>query len=279
MNEYGTLYLCATPIGNLGDITSRCLETLASVDLIAAEDTRQTLKLLNHFEINTKMTSYYEHNKAEKGSKLIEMLKEGKNIAVVSDAGTPAISDPGEDLVKKCIENGIKVSPVPGAVAGISALICSGLCTGRFCFEGFLSVNRRQRKIHLEQVQKETRTMIFYEAPHKLRNTLDDFLNTFGNRRICIARELTKKFEEIELMDLEGAVKKYENQIPKGEFVLVIEGSSEESCKEDYLNMTIEEHFEMYKNKFNLNDSDAMKAVAKDRKMRKNEVYAVVKKK
>lgn len=278
MNEYGTLYLCATPIGNLNDITQRCIDTLKEVDLIAAEDTRQTLKLLNHFDIDTKMTSYYEHNKAEKGAKLIEMLKSGKNIAVVSDAGTPAISDPGEDLVKVCIENKIRVSPVPGAVAGISALISSGLPTGRFCFEGFLSVNRRQRKIHLEEVKDEKRTMIFYEAPHKLRATLDDFYKTFGNRRICLAREITKKFEEIELTDMESAIAKYETQPPKGEFVLVVEGASEKDLVTDYSNLTIQEHFEMYTND-GLSETDAMKAVAKDRKIRKNEVYAVIKKK
>lgn len=278
MSDYGTLYLCATPIGNLKDITERCIETLESVDLIAAEDTRQTLKLLNHFEINTKMTSYYEHNKTEKGAKLIEMLKEGKNIAVVSDAGTPAISDPGEDLVKVCIENGIKVSPVPGAVAGISALISSGLPTGRFCFEGFLSVNKRQRKIHLQEVKEEKRTMIFYEAPHKLRATLDDFYTAFGNRRICIAREMTKKFEEIELTDIKTAIEKYENQQPKGEFVLVIEGADKEELTEDYSNLTIEEHLKKYIDD-GLSENDAMKAVARDRKLRKNEVYAVIKKK
>ncbi len=278
MNEYGTLFLCATPIGNLGDITSRCIETLREVDLIAAEDTRQTLKLLNHFEIDTKMTSYYEHNKIEKGILLIEMLKEGKNIAVVSDAGTPAISDPGEDLVKLCIQHGIKVSPVPGAVAGISALISSGLPAGRFCFEGFLSMNRRQRKIHLEEVKNEKRTMIFYEAPHKLKSTLKDFYETFGNRRICIAREITKKFEDITLTDLQSANEKYEQTIPKGEFVLIIEGAQEVKEKNSFENLTLREHVDMYMRQ-NMSETDAMKAVAKDRGIRKSEVYAELKKK
>lgn len=278
MTDYGTLYLCATPIGNLGDISERCLKTLSEVDLIAAEDTRQTLKLLNHFEINTKMTSYYEHNKKEKGMLLINMLKEGKNIAIVSDAGTPAISDPGEDLVKLCIEHRIKVSPVPGAVAGISALICSGLPTGRFCFEGFLSMNRRQRKLHLEEVKNEKRTMIFYEAPHKLRQTLKDFYETFGNRRICIARELTKKFEEIVLTDLESANEKYEEDIPKGEFVLIIEGKSEEEEKSFFENMSIAEHVLMYQ-KRGMGETDAMKAAAKDRGLRKSDIYNELKKK
>ncbi len=276
MSEYGTLYLCATPIGNLGDITNRCLEVLKSVDLIAAEDTRQTLKLLNHFNIETKMTSYYEHNKQQKGAQLIEMLKEGKSIAVVSDAGTPAISDPGEDLVRACVEQNIKVSPVPGAVAGICALISSGMATGRFCFEGFLSMNRRQRKLHLDEVKKERRSMIFYEAPHKLRATLSDFYETFGNRRICLAREITKRFEDIWTTDLKAAIEKYENETPKGEFVLIIEGAADE--KEDFSSLSVEEHFLMYI-KGGMSEGDAMKAVAKDRGVRKNEVYALLKKK
>lgn len=276
MSEFGVLYLCATPIGNLGDITARCIEVLRSVDLIAAEDTRQTLKLLNHFNIDTKMTSYYEHNKQQKGGQLIEMLKEGKNIAVVSDAGTPAISDPGEDLVKACVELGIKVSPVPGAVAGICALISSGMATGRFCFEGFLSMNRRQRKLHLEEVKNEKRTMIFYEAPHKLKSTLDDFYETFGNRRICLAREMTKKFEDIWTTDLKTAIEKYEESSPKGEFVLIIEGATEE--KEDFSSLSIEEHIAMYTGG-GMSETDAIKAVAKDRGVRKNEIYALVKKK
>lgn len=274
----GTLYLCATPIGNLGDITPRCLETLAAVDLIAAEDTRQTLKLLNHFHISTKMTSYYEHNKKDKGGYLISLLQEGKNIAVVSDAGTPGISDPGEDLVAACIEQGIVVTSIPGAAAVISALVTSGLATGRFCFEGFLSVNKKQRRAHLEEIKDERRTLVFYEAPHKLRATLQDFYDTLGDRRISIARELTKKFEEIEQTTLARAIQKYEQIPPKGEFALVIEGKTEEETAEDFSDLSVEAHVKQYVDQ-GMGEMDAIKAVAKDRKLRKNEVYAMVKKK
>lgn len=272
----GTLYLCATPIGNLGDITPRCLETLSYVDLIAAEDTRRTVKLLNHFNIQTKMTSYYEHNKRDKGAYLISLLKEGKNIAVVSDAGTPGISDPGEDLVVSCIENGITVTSIPGAAAAISALVTSGLAAGRFCFEGFLSVNRKQRRAHLEEIRGERRTMIFYEAPHKLRATLADLYDTLGDRRISIARELTKKFEEITQTTLLQAIEKYENTPPKGEFVLVIEGKTQ--TEEDYSGLSVCEHVAHY-TAGGMSEMDAIKAAAKDRGMRKSEVYAMVKKK
>lgn len=273
----GTLYLCATPIGNLGDMTPRCIETLKSADLIAAEDTRQTVKLLNHFDIHTKMTSYYEHNKRDKGAYLISLLNEGKNIAVVSDAGTPGISDPGEELVEECIKNGITVTSIPGAAALISAVITSGLCTGRFCFEGFLSVNKKQRREHLEAVRTEKRTMIFYEAPHKLRATLRDFYETFGDRRISVARELTKKFEEISYLTLSEAIEKYEQIPPKGEFVLVIEGCREEKTA-DYSDLSVEEHVKNYIDG-GMSENEAIKAAAKDRGMRKNEVYAVIKRK
>ena len=273
----GTLYLCATPIGNLGDMTPRCIETLRAVDLIAAEDTRQTVKLLNHFQISTKMTSYYEHNKKDKGAYLISLLQEGKNIAVVSDAGTPGISDPGEELVAACIEQGIPVTSIPGAAAVISALVTSGLATGRFCFEGFLSVNKKQRRTHLEEIKNERRTMIFYEAPHKLRATLQDLYDTLGDRRLSIARELTKKFEEICLMTLSQAIAKYADTPPKGEFALVIEGKTEEEG-EDYSELSIETHVKLYTDG-GMSEMDAMKAVAKDRGLRKNEVYAAVKRK
>lgn len=273
----GTLYLCATPIGNLGDMTPRCIDTLRSVDLIAAEDTRQTVKLLNHFQISTKMTSYYEHNKKDKGAYLISLLQEGKNIAVVSDAGTPGISDPGEELVTACIEQGITVTSIPGAAAVISALVTSGLATGRFCFEGFLSVNKKQRRTHLEEIKDERRTMIFYEAPHKLRATLQDFYDTLGDRRLSIARELTKKFEEICLMTLSQAIAKYADTPPKGEFALVIEGKTEEAV-EDYSDLPIEAHVKLYTDG-GMGEMDAMKAVAKDRGLRKNEVYAAIKRK
>lgn len=273
----GTLYLCATPIGNLGDMTPRCIETLRTVDLIAAEDTRQTVKLLNHFQISTKMTSYYEHNKKDKGAYLISLLQEGKNIAVVSDAGTPGISDPGEELVTACIEQGITVTSIPGAAAVISALVTSGLATGRFCFEGFLSVNKKQRRTHLEEIKDERRTMIFYEAPHKLRATLQDLYDTLGDRRLSIARELTKKFEEICLMTLSQAIAKYADTPPKGEFALVIEGKTEDAA-EDYSDLPIEAHVKLYTDG-GMGEMDAMKAVAKDRGLRKNEVYAAIKRK
>lgn len=228
----GTLYLCPTPIGNLKDITFRTLEVLNSVDLIAAEDTRNTLKLLNHFEISVPMTSYYEHNKAQKGGVLIEKLKEGQSVALVSDAGMPAISDPGEDLVKLCIEQGIEVVPLPGASAFTCALVASGMPTGRFSFEGFLTTNKRNRKIHLEEVKNDTRTLIFYEAPHKLLSTLRDMLEFFGNREIVLARELTKKFEEFFRTTISEAIIRYEETPPKGEFVLIIKGKNPHELKE-----------------------------------------------
>lgn len=221
----GTLYLCPTPIGNLSDISERIVETLKNADLIAAEDTRNTLKLLNKFDIAVPLTSYYEHNKAQKGNLLIKKLLDGKNIALVSDAGMPAISDPGEDLVKLCIENQINIVSLPGPSAFATALVASGLPTGRFSFEGFLSVNKKSRAEHLEEVKNDTRTLIFYEAPHKLLNTLKDMLLAFGDRKITLARELTKKFEEYTRTTLSEAVKKYEQTPPKGEFVLIIEGA------------------------------------------------------
>lgn len=222
----GSLYLCATPIGNLDDLSARALRTLEEVDLIAAEDTRRTLTLLNHFGIHKPLTSYYEHNKAEKGQALIAKLLDGQSIALVTDAGTPAISDPGEDLVRLCIEQGITVVPIPGCCAMINALIASGLPTGRFCFEGFLSVTKKSRKAHLDALKDETRTMIFYEAPHKLLNTLTDFYETFGERRIALAREMTKKFEEFVYTTLSDAISRYTETAPKGEFVLVLEGKT-----------------------------------------------------
>ncbi len=268
----GKLYLCATPIGNLSDITERCLNKLKEVDLIAAEDTRHTLNLLNHFDIAKPMTSYYEHNRKEKGEKICEEILSGKNVALVSDAGTPAISDPGEDLVALCIEKGIDVVPIPGAVAGINALICSGMSTGRFTFEGFLSVNKQSRREHLESLQKEERTMIFYEAPHKLKATLNDFEKYFGkDRKIALCRELTKLHEEFIRLTISEAISKYEEISPKGEFVLILEGAKKEV--EDYSDMTISEHVEKYIRE-GLNEKDAMKAVAKDRKIRKADVYS-----
>ena len=274
MNEnYGVLYLVATPIGNLEDITYRALRILGEVDFIAAEDTRHTLKLLNHFEIQKPMISYYEHNIRERGEKIIARIKEGKNAALVSDAGTPAISDPGEDLVRLCIEEGIKVVPVPGAVAGINALICSGISTKRFSFEGFLSVNKKSRIDHLESVKNSTYTLIFYEAPHKLLNTLTDMLKYFGNRKLTVARELTKKFEQFIYTDIEKAVEYFTENQPKGEFVLIIEGASEEESASPFDNMTILEHINYYIES-GMDKKEAMKKVAQDRNISKRDVYA-----
>ncbi|MBQ2613991.1 MAG: 16S rRNA (cytidine(1402)-2'-O)-methyltransferase [Clostridia bacterium] len=228
---YGKLYLCPTPIGNLKDITLRTLECLQSVDLIAAEDTRVSMKLLNHFEIQAPITSYYEHNKREKGHYLIEKLKEGQSIAVITDAGMPGISDPGEDLVRMCVKEGIAVEALPGPCAFATALVASGLPTGRFAFEGFLTVNKKNRLEHLQSLMEDTRTLIFYEAPHKLRATLSDMLTVFGDRKVVLARELTKKFEEYYRTTLSEALHYYEETPPKGEFVILLEGASEEDLR------------------------------------------------
>lgn len=272
----GKLYLCATPIGNLGDITYRCVETLKSVDLIAAEDTRHTLGLLNHLNIEKPMTSYFEHNRKEKGEFLIEEMKSGKNIALVSDAGTPAISDPGEDLVKLCAENGIDVVPIPGAVAAINALITSSLSTGRFAFEGFLTVNKRGRNEMLEKLKNEERTMIFYEAPHKLLSTLKDMHTAFGDRKIALCRELTKIHEQILRTTFSQAIELYELNPPRGEFVLVVEGKSKEEIKEEqeaiWQKLSIAEHVEMYLSR-GIDEKEALKAVAKDRGVSKRDIY------
>lgn len=272
----GKLYLCATPIGNLGDITYRCVEVLKSVDMIAAEDTRRTLGLLNHLGIEKPMTSYFEHNRREKGEYLISLMKEGKNIALVSDAGTPAISDPGEDLVALCAQNGVSVVPVPGAVAGINALIASSLPTGRFTFEGFLTVNKRGRNEMLKSLENEERTMIFYEAPHKLRTTLKDMYSFFGERRICLCREITKIHEEFFRTTLSEAIAHYEENPPRGEFVLVVEGKSrnqiEDEKKSEWENISISEHVEMYIKK-GMDEKDAIKAAAKDRNVSKRDIY------
>lgn len=273
---YGTLYLCATPIGNLSDVSFRFLEVLNMVDLIAAEDTRVTIKLLNHFEIKKQLTSYHEHNKTEKGEYLISLLKEGKNIALVSDAGTPAISDPGEDLVKRCIENGILVTSVPGPVAAINALILSGLSTKRFSFEGFLSVNKRHRKEHLNSLKNDTHTMIFYEAPHKLIYTLSDMAEVFGStRKIALVRELTKLHEEVERFSLAEAMEKFESDKPRGEYVIVVDGKGEEEIEEDakwWDELSIIEHVDEYIKK-GISSKDAIKMVAVDRNLQKRDVY------
>ena len=226
----GTLYLIGTPIGNLSDFSPRAVETLSSVDFIAAEDTRVTLKLLNHFDIHKPLVSYYEHNKYASGEKIVQRILSGETCGLVTDAGMPAVSDPGEDIVRMCMDQGIPVTTIPGPTALITALVLSGLPTGRFCFEGFLSTNNKSRREHLEELQNEARTMIFYEAPHKLRKTLSDLKEAFGDdRRISLCRELTKLHEEVLPFSLSEAVRYYEEHDPKGEYVLILEGRPEES--------------------------------------------------
>ena len=272
----GKLYLCATPIGNLEDMTYRVVRTLGEVDLIAAEDTRNSIKLLNHFEIKTPMTSYHEYNKIEKGKKLVEKLQEGKSIALITDAGTPGISDPGEELVKMCYEAGIEVTSLPGAAACITALTLSGLSTRRFAFEAFLPTDKKEKQAVLKELEDETRTIILYEAPHRLVRTLQELLDSLGNRRITICRELTKKHETAFQTTLKEAVSYYEINEPKGECVLVLEGKSREEIKAEEIagweEMSIEEHMDYYLNQ-GIAKKEAMKMVAKDRGIGKREVY------
>lgn len=272
----GTLYLCATPIGNLQDMTERVLLTLKEVDLIAAEDTRNSIRLLNHFEIRTPMTSYHEYNKVEKAHYLVDQLLTGKNIALITDAGTPAISDPGEVLVAECQKAGVPVTSLPGCCACITALTLSGLPTRRFCFEGFLPTDKKEKAFVLEELARETRTMILYEAPHHLKRILSELLETLGERRITLCRELTKKFETVMPTTLEGAVAYYEENEPKGEYVLVIEGKSrkeiEEEQQKSWESMSIEEHMAFYE-KQGIDRKSAMKKVAADRGVGKREIY------
>ncbi len=272
----GKLYLCATPIGNLEDITYRVVRTLGEVDLIAAEDTRNSIKLLNHFEIKTPMTSYHEYNKIEKGKKLVEKLQEGMNIALITDAGTPGISDPGEELVKMCYEAGIEVTSLPGAAACITALTLSGMSTRRFAFEAFLPSDKKERQEVLKELVDETRTVIMYEAPHRLLRTLLELLEVLGNRRITVCRELTKKHETAFLTTLEEAVKYYEENEPRGECVLVMEGRSRAELKQEEVakweEMELSEHMDYYMNQ-GISKKDAMKMVAKDRGISKRDVY------
>lgn len=268
------LYLCATPIGNLGDVSARCLEILNAADLIAAEDTRRTLKLLNHFGISKPMTSYHEHNKREKGEYIISLLRDGKNVALVSDAGTPAISDPGEDLVRLCIENNLEVTSVPGPVAAVNALILSGLPAARFTFEGFLSVTKRRKYAHLSSLKHDTHTMIFYEAPHKLTTTLSDMLDILGDRKIALVRELTKIHEEVMRTTLSEALKYYEEHSPRGEYVIVVGGAEEEAEAEAWWEeLTVCEHVEEYISR-GLSSKDAIKEAARDRNTPKREIYS-----
>ena len=272
----GTLYLCATPIGNLGDMTPRAVETLRSVDVIAAEDTRNSIRLLNHFDIHTPMTSYHEYNKVEKAEQLVAQLQAGKNIALITDAGTPAISDPGEVLVCKCQEAGIKVTSLPGPAACITALTLSGLPARRFCFEGFLPADKKERREILDELSEEGRTIILYEAPHHLVKTLTELKEALGNRRITLCRELTKKFETVLPTTLEEALKLYETEEPRGEYVLVLEGKSRAEKKKEAIaaweNMSIEEHMAFYTEQ-GLDEKSAMKQTAKDRGVGKREIY------
>ncbi len=273
----GTLYLCATPIGNLQDMTPRAAETLRNVDLIAAEDTRNSIRLLNHFEIHTPMTSYHEYNRVEKGEELIRLLQEGKDIALITDAGTPAISDPGEVLVRMCQEAGITVTSLPGPAACITALTLSGLPTRRFCFEGFLPFdNKKELRAVLEELKEETRTIILYEAPHHLIRTLDCLYEALGERRITLCRELTKKFETVFPTTLRDALHYYETNQPRGEYVLVLEGKSrrekEKERQDACAQMSLEEHMSLYEEQ-GIDRKEAMKRVAKDRGISRREVY------
>ena len=272
----GKLYLCATPIGNLEDITYRVVRTLNEVDLIGAEDTRNSIKLLNHFDIKTPMTSYHEFNKYDKAKQLVEMMKEGKNIAIITDAGTPGISDPGEEVVRQCFEAGIQVTSLPGPAACITALTMSGQKTRRFCFEAFLPKDKKEKVAVLEELKNETRTIIIYEAPHRLARTLKELRETLGNRQLTLCRELTKKYEEADKTTIDQAIEKYNEKEPRGEYVLVIEGKSQEEIqeenKQEWESMTIEEHMEYYISQGN-DKKSAMKLVAKDRGVSKRDIY------
>ena len=273
------LYLVGTPIGNLGDISPRCREILASVDFIAAEDTRNTLKLLNHLEIKKPLISYFEHNKRERGLEILNRIREGKTCALVTDAGMPGISDPGEDLVKLLAEEGYTVSVVPGPCALIGALVLSGLPTGRFSFHGFLSTAKKSRREHLEGVKYTPETLIFYEAPQKLRNTLQDFLEAFGDRRCALCRELTKLHETVQRGTLSEMIAFYEQNDPRGEYVIVLEGAAEEKPQEVFWQkLSVSAHVDYYV-QTGMTKKDAVKAVAVDRGVAKNEVYNEVMKK
>ena len=275
----GTLYLCATPIGNLEDMTFRVIRTLKEVDMIAAEDTRNSIKLLNHFEIKTPMTSYHEYNKIEKGHKLVQVLLEGKNLALITDAGTPGISDPGEELVQMCYEAGVPVTSLPGAAACITALTLSGLSTRRFAFEAFLPSDKKERQQVLEELKNDTRTVICYEAPHRLVKTLKELLEALGDRRITICRELTKKHETAWQTHIAEACEYYQENAPKGECVLVIEGRSREELRaeeqEQWEQMPLEAHMEHYESQ-GMDHKSAMKRVAKDRGVSKRDIYRML---
>ena len=272
----GKLYLCATPIGNLEDITMRVLRILKEADIIAAEDTRNSIRLLNHFDIRTPMTSYHEYNKIDKAYTLIEEMKKGKNVALITDAGTPAISDPGEDLVRLCYENGIEVTSLPGACACVTALTLSGLPTRRFCFEAFLPSDKKEKQAILKELKNETRTIVLYEAPHRLLRTLGELLEVLGDRRVTICRELTKKHETAFGTTLSAAIAHYTKEEPKGECVLVLEGRSRQQIKEEeqaaWNEISIQEHMQQYLDS-GLDKKEAMKRVAKDRGVGKRDIY------
>lgn len=272
----GRLYLCATPIGNLDDITLRVLNTLKEVDLIAAEDTRHSIKLLNHFEIKTPMTSYHEFNKVEKARILVEKMKGGVNVALITDAGTPGISDPGEELVRQCYEAGIELTSLPGPAACVTALTMSGMATRRFCFEAFLPQDKKEKQWILEELKQETRTIILYEAPHRLIRTLKELLDALGDRKTSVCRELTKKYETVFRTTLSEALAYYGEREPKGECVIVIEGKSREAIENEQIRaydvMKIEEHMEIYLAR-GIDRKEAMKLVAKDRGISKRDVY------
>lgn len=275
----GKLYLVATPIGNLEDMTYRAVRVLSEVDVIAAEDTRNSIKLLNHFEIKTPMTSYHEYNKYDKAKVLVEKMQQGQSVAVITDAGTPGISDPGEELVRQALAAELEVTPVPGACACISALISSGLSTRRFAFEAFLPYDKKDRTRVLEEMKRETRTMVMYEAPHKLKKTLAGLMEALGDRHITLAREITKKHETIEPMMLSQAIARYEGEDPRGEFVIVIEGLDvkklEEEKKSSFEAMSVEEHVQTYVDQ-GMSKKDAIKQAAVDRGVPKRDVYNAV---
>lgn len=272
----GKLFLCATPIGNLEDMTFRVVRTLKEVDLIGAEDTRNSIKLLNYFEIKTPMTSYHEFNKYDKAKQLVEMMQEGKSIALITDAGTPGISDPGEELVRQCYAAGIEVTSLPGAAACITALTMSGQKTRRFCFEAFLPKDKKEKAEILEELKRETRTIVLYEAPHRLLKTLRELQEALGNRSMTVCRELTKRYEEGFQTTLEDAIKKYEEKEPKGEYVLVLAGKSREEIREEkrqqWENMSLQEHVDYYVDLGN-DKKEAMKLAAKDRGVSKRDIY------
>lgn len=275
----GMLYICATPIGNLEDITLRVLRVLEEVDFIAAEDTRHSIKLLNHFGIKTPMTSYHEYNKYDKAKILVEKMAAGMNVALITDAGTPAISDPGEELVKQCHEAGIEVTSLPGPSAFVTALTISGKPTRRFCFEAFLPYDKKEREEILNELKTETRTIILYEAPHRLKKTLKELQEVLGNRKISLCRELTKKHETNFRTTLAEAVSYYETEEPKGEFVLVIEGANRQELKEEamekFLSMSVPEHVRYYMEQ-GMDKKEAMKRTAKDRGVGKRDIYQIL---